>query len=63
MENIWDNFRKEFQFNIFLMSKLFIASKFCFWIFHEQEKKKIYSLDDLCISNYMFSSLQNELIH
>lgn len=38
IESTWDNFRKESQFNIFLMSKPFVASNFCFWIFHEQEK-------------------------
>lgn len=63
IESTWDNFWKESQLNILLMSKPLVASKFCFWIFHEQEKKIIHSLDDLCISNYLLSSQQNELIH
>jgi len=44
------------------MPKPSVVSEFYLWIFHEQEKK-IHSLDDLCISNYLLSLLQNELIH
>lgn len=66
MENIWDNFRKEFQFNIFLMSKLFIASKFCFWIFHEQEKKRyihwmIYAFQIICSAHYRMNWYTEEI--